>query len=65
MVSLDIYSVDGKLVTTLVDEALKAGSHEAVWNGRNDQGRKVPSGVYFYQVAAGENESTQRMLLLK
>jgi hypothetical protein len=64
-VKLKVYDVSGALVTTLVDEQLPAGRHQAVWHGRDDRGRAVPSGMYIYRLAAGPNLETRRMTLLK
>jgi len=64
-VRVAVYTVDGRRVATLVDEAMAQGSHEVIWTGVNDQGRAVPSGVYFYRMDAGEFSQTNRMLLLK
>jgi len=48
-----------------VNDYLEAGIHEVVWNGRDDHGRQLGSGVYFYRLVAGENTAVGRMLLLK
>ena len=65
-VKLVIYDVAGKLVQTLVAaEAVDAGSHEAVWNGRDDSGQVVPAGVYFCRMDAGGYSKTTRMALVK
>ena len=64
-VSLTVYSVDGRLVTTLVHEAMPAGQHEAIWTGRDDSGRRVATGTYLYRLQAGAFSETKRMLLLK
>ncbi len=42
-----------------------AGAHEVVWNGHDDSGRQVASGVYLYQLRAGDVIESQRMVLLK
>ena len=62
---LAIYNVKGQRVKTLVNDKLKAGSHTVRWQGRNDAGKGVSSGVYLYKLKAGDFSSVQKMLLLK
>ncbi|MFH1844776.1 MAG: T9SS type A sorting domain-containing protein, partial [bacterium] len=64
-VRLTVYAMDGRRITTLFNEQMTAGRHEAVWTGRDESGRQVPSGVYFYRVEAGRFSETKRMTLLK
>ncbi len=64
-VTLRVYDVLGREVTTLVDGERNAGSHTVQWDGRNDRGEVVPSGAYFYQLRAGPDVSTKKMMLLK
>mgnify|MGYP000382103727 CR=1 FL=1 len=64
-VDLRIYDVAGRLVRTLVDGKLAADSYEVTWNGTNNGGRKVSSGVYFYRIKAGRHEKTKKMVLLR
>ncbi len=64
-VSIRIYDVSGRLVRTLVDCATKPGRHLAVWDGRNDSGESVGSGVYFCTMEAPDFRSSQKMMLLK
>jgi flagellar hook assembly protein FlgD len=64
-VSLVIYNVSGARVRTLVDEARPAGRHEAFWDGRDDRGTQVGSGVYFYRMQQTGFTATKKMLLLK
>jgi FlgD Ig-like domain len=64
-VSVAIYDVSGGLVRTLVHETLSSGSHTAVWDGRDDRGQRVPSGMYFYRFVAGSFSETRKILLLK
>ncbi len=64
-VSLGVYSLDGRLVSVLVDEFLPAGDFTTSWNGRDRQGRLSGSGTYFYTMKAGELFTTRRMTLLK
>lgn len=64
-VSLRVYALDGRLVTTLVASALPAGRHVATWNGRDSRGLSVPSGTYVSRLTAGSLVQTQRMQLVK
>lgn len=64
-IKIQIYAVTGQLVRTLVDGPQKAGTHEAVWNGRNDSGAPVATGTYFYQLWARNKKASKKMLLLK
>jgi len=63
---LDVYTVDGRLVRTLIDRDLAAGPHTATWNGVDHRGRSVASGTYFYRLttASGFSEAG-RMVLVK
>jgi flagellar hook assembly protein FlgD len=69
-VSLRIYNVLGQEVVTLLEGAHPAGNYQAVWDGRNEAGESVGSGVYFYRLEAssdtGENfASLRKMILMK
>ncbi len=64
-VKLTIFGADGRRVTTLLDEQVAAGRHEAVWEGRDDEGRQVASGIYFARIQAGPLAETRKMLLMK
>lgn len=64
-VRLDIHGVDGRLVRRLVDGDGEAGYHRAHWDGRDDGGRPVASGIYFVRLSAGVSSSTQRIVRLK
>lgn len=64
-VSLIVYSQDGRLVRTLENGHRSAGDHRLVWDGRDQKGRSVASGVYIYKLEFGEREESRRMLLLK
>ena len=59
-VSLKVFDLLGKEITTLVNEEKPAGSYQVTWNGSN-----LPSGIYFYQLKAGSFLSTKKMTLLK
>jgi hypothetical protein len=64
-VTLRVYDVTGRLVRTLVDGQRVPGAYEARWDGRDERGRGVASGVYFYRLHAGDFTRTRRMVLLK
>ncbi|MBN1163586.1 MAG: T9SS type A sorting domain-containing protein [Candidatus Krumholzibacteriota bacterium] len=63
--TLKIYNIAGQLVNTLVDGTLDRGPHEIVWEGKNREGARVASGVYFYRLVAGDFEQTRKMVLLR
>jgi len=62
---LSIYDTNGRLVKTLLDEVVPAGTTALNWDGRNDSGATVTSGVYFYRLTAGKFSASRKMLLLK
>ncbi len=64
-VTVTIFDASGRLVRTLVNEAMTAGAHEVLWNGQDGTGRAVASGVYFSRVQAGEFDATRRMTLVR
>ncbi len=64
-VTLAIYDANGRLVRTLVNEVEGYGAHEAAWDGRNDDGATMGSGVYFYRLQAGKYTESKKMVLLK
>ncbi|HSG29114.1 MAG TPA: carbohydrate-binding protein [Candidatus Krumholzibacterium sp.] len=65
-VDLSVYDVTGRLVRKLVDGAFTgAGTHRIVWDGRNEAGRVVEAGVYFYRLEAGTFSRTRKMVLMR
>lgn len=64
-VMLIVYNVLGEVVRTLVDEQSAAGEKSIVWDGRDNLGREVSSGVYIYRIQAGEFLQTRKMMLLR
>jgi len=64
-VRLEVYDVRGKLVRSLLDVELPAGSHEAVWDGRDSGGRTMASGSYFARLEAGRKLQTVRISLVR
>ena len=63
--SLIIYNVLGQPVRVLVNQALSAGIHTVRWDGRDDKGNAVPSGLYFYRLQNGSHVLTGKMILMK
>ena len=64
-VSLTIYNVLGQEVRTLVNDIRAAGSYRIEWNGADDSGKPVATGVYLYRLQAGDFTQTRKMLLMK
>jgi len=64
-VRLAVYDVAGRLVRTLVDEKRRANYYRIQWDGTDNHGQRVASGVYFYKIVAGTRSLTRKMLLLK
>lgn len=64
-VTLRVYSIDGSLVTTLIDEDRDAGPGTVIWDGVDRNGRRVASGVYLYRISAVGETVTKKMVLLK
>ena len=64
-IDLSIYNMYGQKVKILIDEIYPQGEHSVKWNGKNESGNKLPTGVYFYKIISGNNYQVKRMLLLK
>ncbi len=64
-VSLKVYNVTGQLVTTLVNEELIPGSYRVSWNGTDQDGRALASGVYFCRMESGEYTQSIKMTFLR
>ena len=64
-VELRVFNILGQEVRKLANAEMEAGNHEMRWDARNDFGRSVASGVYFYQLRSGEFIQTKKMLLLR
>ena len=63
--ALRIYNVKGELVRTLFEGAIQPGIHTYRWDGTNDDGRQVTSGIYFYRFSCGSERLTRKMVLLR
>ncbi len=65
MAKLAVYDMLGREVCTLVDGMMNAGYFETTWNGKNNNGARVSSGMYMYRIEAGSFAASKKMLLLK
>ncbi|MBN1465231.1 Ig-like domain-containing protein [candidate division KSB1 bacterium] len=65
LVKLQVYNVLGQKVRTLVDEQMEPGYHAMLWDSKNDQGLLVSSGVYYYQILAGDFRAVKKMALVR
>ncbi len=63
--TLLVYNLRGEVVKTLVEGPLDEGRHRIEWDGTDAAGKPVPSGVYFYQLHAGEFSAVRKLSLLK
>jgi hypothetical protein len=64
-VKITVYNILGRKVKTLVDEQQEAGYKSVNWDGKDDQGIGVASGIYFYKIETSGFEKTRKMVLLK
>ncbi len=64
-IELEVYNVNGRRVRTLVEGTADPGRHTVVWNGRNDDGEPIASGIYFVRLTAESRSSTRKVVLLK
>ncbi len=64
-VDIDIFNSVGQKIRTLVSDKMTAGSHQVVWDGRNDTGHKVSSGIYFYRLKTDKFNKTKKMIMVK
>ncbi len=65
LAKLIVYNILGQKIATLVNDLRGAGHHEVSWDGRNDYGQPVASGVYLYQLEVDEGEITRKMMLAR
>ncbi|MCD6086383.1 MAG: T9SS type A sorting domain-containing protein [Candidatus Hydrothermae bacterium] len=64
-VNVSVYDISGKLVRTLVNRKLVPGEYTAAWDGRDNRGHSVKSGVYFVKMTAGKFSASRKLMLLK
>jgi len=64
-VTLKMFNTGGELVRTLVNTKQASGRHRTVWDGRNDVGEEVSSGIYFYVLKIGQQSQFRKALMVK
>jgi flagellar hook capping protein FlgD len=64
-VDLEIYNIRGQLVRSLLNEDLIKGEYSVVWNGTDNNNRQTGSGIYFYKIKVGKQETARKMVLIK
>ncbi len=64
-VDLSIFNSVGQRVKQLVNQRQSEGVYQRIWDGRNEQGHAVPSGIYFYQLVTGQFKSVKKMMLIR
>jgi len=65
MVRIGVYSLDGKLITTLVNNQRSPGNYKAAWNSTDEQGRRMNPGVYVVKMNAGKFSASRKMMFLR
>ncbi|MCK4307320.1 T9SS type A sorting domain-containing protein [candidate division WOR-3 bacterium] len=64
-VTLMIYDLTGRLVKTLVNEEIETGYHTVSWDGRDNSGKKVASGIYFYRMETDKFKATKKLTIIR
>ncbi|MGH8004849.1 MAG: FlgD immunoglobulin-like domain containing protein, partial [Limisphaerales bacterium] len=64
-VALEVFNLAGQRVKHLADQEQAAGEHTVVWDGKDEKGKALPSGVYFYRLKGKEFSETKKMIFLK
>ncbi len=64
-VKLRIFNLKGQLVSVLVDEKKSAGVYNVTWDGTDNQGLRVSTGIFFYTLSAGDFQSSKKLILIK
>ena len=64
-VKVTVHDILGNIVNNLLNTRQAYGYHLLQWDATNNHGRKVPAGMYFYRIEAGDFKNTKKMILLK
>jgi agmatine/peptidylarginine deiminase len=65
MVTIEVFNIKGQKVRTLINEQTQSGTHSVAWNGRNQTGEQVSSGVYFYRMRTPNYSEIRRMIVIQ
>jgi len=64
-IRIEIYNAIGKKIRTLVDDYVQAGQHQIIWDGKNDNGIQVSTGIYYYIMQSGSFRSMKKAVFMK
>ena len=64
-ITLNIYDITGRLISTLIDDYVDSGYHSVMWNGMDDNGKIVAAGIYFYSLQSETSNMTRKMVYMK
>ncbi len=64
-IDVKIFDVSGKLIRNLTHDFQETGAHTVQWNGKDDRGKQLSAGLYFYQVQFGRDIITKKLILIK
>ena len=64
-IKLDKFNINGQLIRNLINSTLNTGTHKVEWDGKDNHGKNVTSGIYLYRLTADEFVKTKNMVLLK
>jgi len=64
-VQISVYNLKGQRVKSLLNSDVSAGTHQIIWDGKDDRGSSVASGIYFYRMEAKNYQATNKMMLMK
>ncbi len=64
-VSLEIFNIKGQKIKTILSENQKSGNHRTIWQGKDENEKKVSSGIYFYKLKTDQNEKIKKIILMK
>ena len=64
-VNVSVYNLEGRLIKTLVNQVMGAGNHVVNWDGTNEIGAKVSTGMYIYQLKTNSTNLNRRMTFIK
>lgn len=63
--TLTVYNILGQKIRTLVNAKLRPGYYQIDWTGKNDSGKELPSGIYFYELRSGDLVLLEKMILMR